>query len=186
MQINILNRTLASMGETLQHSNIMPRTPFNVLFVCMGNICRSPAGENIFRHQVTEAGLAADIQIDSAGTHNYHTGKGPDSRMCTTLRNRGIKTDGKARQFSQQDFLDFDLILTMDDENYQRVMALEPGGSYRAKVKKFTSYCTQKANQIAEVPDPYYGGDEGFEQVADMLEDGCAEIIRYYQDGQLD
>lgn len=163
----------------------MPRTPFNVLFVCMGNICRSPAGENIFRHQVTAADLDQEIHIDSAGTHNYHTGKGPDRRMCSTLKNRGVKSDGAARQFSQQDFHDFDLILTMDDENYQRVAAQEPSGQYRSKVKKFTHFCTQPENQIAEVPDPYYGGEEGFEQVADMLEDGCAEILRQYQAKEL-
>ena len=102
--------------------------------------------------------------------------------MCATLENRGISSDGKARQFSAQDFHDFDLILTMDDENYQRVIALEPRGNYRSQVKKFTSFCTQTENQIPEVPDPYYGGNEGFEQVADMLEDGCTEIIRQYQE----
>ena len=127
---------------------------------------------------MVEAGLEKEISIDSAGTHSYHIGKGPDRRMCTTLKSRGIKSDGKARQFGKQDFHDFDLILTMDDENYQRVVAIEPSGNYRSKVRKFTNFCTQPENQIGEVPDPYYGGTEGFEQVADMLEDGCAEILR--------
>lgn len=147
----------------------------------MGNICRSPAGENIFRHQVKAAGLENDIIIDSAGTHNYHTGKGPDRRMCATLKSRGVLTEGKARQFSKQDFHDFDLILTMDAENHQRVTAQEPSGTHLSKVKKFTTFCTQSENQIPDVPDPYYGGAEGFERVADILEDGCAEIIRQYQ-----
>ena len=173
------------MGVSLQHSRIMPRTPFNVLFVCMGNICRSPAGENIFRHQVTEAGLEQEIHIDSAGTHSYHIGKGPDRRMCATLKSRGIKSDGKARQFSSQDFHDFDLILTMDDENYALVMAEKPHGSHRAEVQKFSSYCTQPENQIPEVPDPYYGGQDGFEKVADMLEDGCVAILSMIQDSTI-
>ncbi len=151
----------------------------------MGNICRSPAGENIFRHQVKSAGLENDIIIDSAGTHNYHTGKGPDHRMCATLKSRSIPADGKARLFNTQDFYNFDLILTMDTENYQRVTAQEPDDDYRAKVRMFTSYCTQSENQIPDVPDPYYGGDEGFEQVADILVDGCAEIIHQYQQGTL-
>ncbi|MBK1854160.1 low molecular weight phosphotyrosine protein phosphatase [Verrucomicrobiaceae bacterium 5K15] len=164
----------------------MPRTPFNVLFVCLGNICRSPAGENIFRHQVKEAGLADAIRIDSAGTANYHTGKGPDRRMCATLRARGVPSDGSARQFTVCDFQKFDLILTMDEENYSNVSSLAPDAETLTKVKMFTSFCTVEANRIPDVPDPYYGGAEGFEQVADMLEDGCAEIIRRYQDGELD
>lgn len=151
----------------------------------MGNICRSPAGENIFRHQVKEAGLESEFRIDSAGTHDYHTGKGPDRRMCAALRARGIASDGRARHFTAQDLLDFDLILTMDDENYAGVTALDPDGSYRKKVKKFTSFCTDEDNQHPEVPDPYYGGSQGFERVADMLEDGCAEIIRQYRSNEL-
>ncbi|BDS08077.1 phosphotyrosine protein phosphatase [Oceaniferula spumae] len=151
----------------------------------MGNICRSPAGENIFRHRVTEAGLEKEIRIDSAGTHNYHIGKGPDRRMCATLQGRGIASDGRARHFTAQDFEDFDLILTMDDDSHARVTALDPDGGYRDKVKNFTSFCTRSDNQQTEVPDPYYGGTDGFELVADMLEDGCAEIIRRYQAGAL-
>jgi len=173
------------MGVILQDWCIMPRTPFNVLFVCMGNICRSPAGENIFRHQVIEAGFEDEFRIDSAGTHDYHPGKGPDRRMCATLSKRGIPSEGRARHFTAQDFLDFDLILTMDDENYANVTALDSEGGYRDKVRKFTSFCTDDDNQHPEVPDPYYGGSQGFERVADMLEDGCAEIIRRYQAGEL-
>lgn len=162
----------------------MPRTPFHVLFVCLGNICRSPAGENIFRYQVHEAGLENKIVIDSAGTHNFHPGKGPDQRMCATLTSRGIASDGSARQFKAADFQKFDLILTMDDENYGNVSRLAKDTADLAKVKMFTSFCTAIENQIPDVPDPYYGGEEGFKKVADMLEDGCAEIIRQYRDGK--
>ena len=169
------------MGDTLQDKRIMPRTPFHVLFVCLGNICRSPAGENIFRHQVAKAGLSEHIIIDSAGTIDWHTGKGPDSRMCQTLQNRNIPTDGAARHFTAQDFLDFDLILTMDNENYSNVTKLDPEGRFHDKVKKFSSFCAKPDHQIEEVPDPYYGGDEGFDFVADMLEDGCKQLLEYIQ-----
>lgn len=169
------------MGDILQDKVIMPRTPFNVLFVCLGNICRSPAGENIFRHQVEQAGLSEQIDIDSAGTLDWHTGKRPDRRMCQTLRNRNIPTDGAARQFTAQDFFDFDLILTMDNDNYRNVTKLDPEGKFRDKVKKFSTFCQNPDHQIEEVPDPYYGGDEGFEFVADMLEDGCEQLLKFIQ-----
>lgn len=151
----------------------------------MGNICRSPAGENILRHQAAAAGVNGDLRIDSAGTHDYHPGKSPDNRMCATLRKRGIPCEGRARQFTAQDFLDFDLILTMDDENYANVAALDPEEIHRGKVKKFTGFCRDEDNQHPEVPDPYYGGSQGFERVADMLEDGCAEILRRHRAGRL-
>ena len=162
----------------------MPRTPFHVLFVCLGNICRSPAGENIFRHQVKKAGLENEIVIDSAGTHNFHTGKRPDQRMCDTLTSRGIASNGSARQFKAADFQKFNLILTMDDENYDNVSRLAKDATDLAKVKMFTSFCTLPENQTPDVPDPYYGGEEGFEKVVDMLEDGCSQIIRQYRDGK--
>ncbi|MCP5535214.1 MAG: low molecular weight phosphotyrosine protein phosphatase [Akkermansiaceae bacterium] len=157
----------------------MPRTPFNVIFVCMGNICRSPAAENILRHQVKQAGLEEVINIDSAGTHDYHPGKPPDIRMCKTLRNRDIPVAGKARRFTAQDLLDFDLILTMDNDNYQRVIALAGSPEYERKVRKFTTFCVDPDHQLPEVPDPYYGSGSGFELVADMLEDGCAQLLEY-------
>ncbi len=98
--------------------------------------------------------------------------------MCQTLRNRNIPTDGAARHFTAQDFFGFDLILTMDDENYRNVTKLDPEGICRDKVKKFSSFCQKPDHQIDEVPDPYYGGDEGFEFVADMLEDGCKALLK--------
>jgi len=150
---------------------------YRILFVCLGNICRSPAAENIFRHLVTQAGLIDEFHIDSAGTIDWHTDKGPDRRMCQTLRNRNIPTDGTARHFTAQDFFDFDLILTMDDDNYHNVTKLDTEGMCRDKVKKFSSFCQQADHHFDEVPDPYYGGDEGFEFVADMLEDGCKALL---------
>ena len=151
----------------------------SILFVCMGNICRSPAGENIFRHFVNEAGLADSVHCDSAGTIGYHTGNAPDARMSKTIRNRGYEVTGAARQFSLHDFQDFDLILTMDEENYANIIELAKTDEERSKVQRFTDFCTEHDEQ--EVPDPYYGGEEGFELVADLIEDGAHEILRSVQ-----
>ncbi|WP_018968614.1 low molecular weight protein-tyrosine-phosphatase [Rubritalea marina] len=149
-----------------------------ILFVCLGNICRSPAAENILRHLTHELDCAQSFEIDSAGTAGWHKGKSPDSRMSATLTERQVPVTGSARQFSKDDFQAFDLILTMDDDNYSAVTFMDQKGKYSDKVKKFTSFCTE--HQHAQVPDPYYGGQEGFNLVADMLEDGCREIIRRY------
>jgi protein-tyrosine phosphatase len=157
----------------------MSTNSYHVIFVCLGNICRSPAAENIFRHQVRQAGLEHSIHIDSAGTHDYHPGKAPDKRMSKTLKKRNIESRGAARQFTAQDFNDFDLILTMDRENHANVTRLVTCQEFHEKVVMFTSFCEQPAHQINEVPDPYYGGTEGFELVADMLEDGCRRLLEH-------
>lgn len=149
-----------------------------ILFVCLGNICRSPAAENILRHLTQESGCAEQFEIDSAVTAGWHTGKSPDKRMSATIIERGVPVTGAARQFSSDDFKEFDLILTMDDDNYAGVTFEDKKDEYSDKVKKFTSFCTE--HQHSQVPDPYYGGQDGFELVADMLEDGCREIIRQY------
>ncbi|MFT5882766.1 MAG: protein-tyrosine phosphatase [Crocinitomicaceae bacterium] len=149
-----------------------------ILFVCLGNICRSPAGENIFRHATHKAGVAAQFTIDSAGTAAWHTGKGPDARMTQTLTSRGVEVTGSARQIQPADLAKFDLILTMDDENYTNVKMLDPTGSFAGKIQKFTSYCQH--HKQSEVPDPYYGGQDGFDLVADMLADGSSSLIEKY------
>ncbi|MEO1856453.1 MAG: low molecular weight protein-tyrosine-phosphatase [Rubritalea sp.] len=149
-----------------------------ILFLCLGNICRSPAGENIFRDATRKAGIAAQFVIDSAGTEAWHTGKGPDSRMTQTLVSRGVEVTGKARQIKPADLEEFDLILAMDDENYANVKKLDPNGTFAEKIQKFTSYCQHHSE--TEVPDPYYGGQDGFELVADLLEDGCSRLIEKY------
>jgi len=155
----------------------MPQKKFNVIFVCLGNICRSPAAENIFRQMVKEAGLENHIHIDSAGTHDYHPGKAPDKRMTETLHRRDIPSIGAARQFKTSDFKRFDLIVAMDHENHNGICSLANTRDHTQKVTMFTSFCEHPDHQIAEVPDPYYGGEEGFELVADILEDGCRELL---------
>lgn len=149
-----------------------------ILFVCLGNICRSPAGENIFRHTAKNVGIEHQWDIDSAGTAAWHTGKGPDPRMTKTLQSRGVEVTGRARQIQKRDLAEFDLILTMDDENFANVQKLDPHKQFGDKIKKFTSFCTEHSE--SEVPDPYYGGQDGFDLVADMLEDGCKSIIETY------
>ncbi len=151
------------------------RKPFRVLFVCMGNICRSPAAEIVFRKQVADAGRTADFTIDSAGTLGYHAGKGPDSRMAATLSARGYTISGKARQIRERDLEDFDLILVMDQDNLSNVRALDRQQQHRDKIRLFTDYCTE--HDAHEVPDPYYGGQAGFENVADLVEDAAAGLL---------
>jgi protein-tyrosine phosphatase len=143
----------------------------------MGNICRSPAGENIFRQVVENAGLSDYIHCDSAGTIGIHSGNKPDTRMSKTIRRRGYKVTGHARQFSLQDFEIFDLILVMDNENHKNILKLADTEEKRAKLKMFTSFCLQHHHH--EVPDPYYGGDTEFQLVADLIEDGSNGLIKY-------
>jgi len=152
---------------------------FRVLFVCWGNICRSPAGENVFRHLMAESTLSHRIECDSAGTIDAHAGKSPDTRMRDTPERRGITVRGAARQITREDFGDFDLILTMDDFNRQEVLSVAPDASARAKVKPFTDFCEN--HEASEVPDPYYGGSSGFELVADLIEDGCQRVLAHIE-----
>ena len=143
----------------------------------MGNICRSPAGENIFRQVVENAGLSKHIHCDSAGTIGIHSGNKPDTRMSKTIRRRGYRVTGHARQFSLQDFENFNLILVMDNENHKNILKLADTEEEQAKLKMFTSFCLQHHHH--EVPDPYYGGDTGFQLVADLIEDGSNGLIKY-------
>jgi len=154
----------------------------SVLFVCMGNICRSPAAEIIFRHQLAEAGLEKDLIIDSAGTISYHTGNPPDPRMSETLKRKGYRVRGLARQIQPDDLERFDLILTMDEDNLADVRALDGKGQYSDKIRAFVEYL--ESHDAPRIPDPYYGGQKGFEQVIELLEDGCTGLIHQIQDTQ--
>ncbi|MEM9159192.1 MAG: low molecular weight protein-tyrosine-phosphatase [Verrucomicrobiota bacterium] len=148
----------------------------SILFVCMGNICRSPAGENVMRKLLQEEGLASDLLVDSAGTINFHSGNAPDSRMSAAGRRRGLPMTGSARQVRQDDFQKFDLILAMDNENYANLAHLAASPAEEAKIKRFCEFCADHSD--TEVPDPYYGGAQGFEHVLDLLEDGCSQILQ--------
>jgi len=150
----------------------------SLLFVCMGNICRSPSAENVMRKLLEEAGLDREITCDSAGTIGYHTGNPPDPRMSAAGRRRGLRMTGSARQVTATDLDTFDLILAMDEANYADLQGLATE-SNRHKVQRFCSYCA--SNRQTEVPDPYYGGPKGFEQVLDLLEDGCSQLLKRLQ-----
>lgn len=153
--------------------------PFRTLFVCMGNICRSPAGEAVFRTLVEREGLDELMDCDSAGTIDYHRGSPPDVRMRQEGQRRGILVNGSARQVTAQDLQDFDLVLAMDQANldYLRELATKHPG--RARIEAFCDYLTTFDDR--EVPDPYYGGADGFAHVFDLLEEGCAELVRSIQ-----
>jgi len=140
----------------------------------MGNICRSPAAEGVFRKLVVDAGRDHEFQIDSAGTHGYHIGHPPDSRMLAAASARGYPLDSKARRLEQADFERFGLIVAMDNDNFENISAAHPGVG--AEVVRMCDYRDQRSE--SEVPDPYYGGAAGFEQVLDILEDACASLLR--------
>ncbi len=155
-----------------------PRT-LRVLFVCMGNICRSPAAEVVFRHMITAAGLDHRIEIDSAGTIGYHAGNPPDRRMSATLKARGYQPHGRARQVRVADFGEFDLILPMDGENEAELRRMMRD-AHHAEIRPFSAFCAD--NPLGHVPDPYYGGAQGFEQVADIVEDGCQGLLEHLRE----
>lgn len=147
-----------------------------ILFLCMGNICRSPAGHCVFQHLVDQAGLADQFEIESAGTIGFHVGSSPDERMQHCMRTRNIPIIGHSRQLQSSDLEAYDLILAMDNDNLIDARALDPSGNLHHKVQLFCDYCT--AHRQTEVPDPYYGGDQGFEHVLDLIEDGCANLLK--------
>ncbi|NCJ05234.1 low molecular weight phosphotyrosine protein phosphatase [Synechococcales cyanobacterium C] len=155
-----------------------------VLFVCLGNICRSPSAEGIMNHLLTQTGHSHKIHCDSAGTAAYHVGKPPDRRMAAAAKAQGISLSGKARQAQVEDLKHFDWILAMDQQNYQDLQALDRSGAYQDKIRLMCDFCTQFSDR--EVPDPYYGGPDGFTYVIDLLQDACRgllnELIRDVKD----
>ena len=150
---------------------------YRLLFVCLGNICRSPSAENIMNHSIQKAGLEDRIICDSAGTSGFHIGASPDSRMNAAAIKREIELQGKSRKLTPKDLQRFDLILAMDRENYQDILYLDREGKYEDKVRMICEFATQKTDK--EVPDPYYGGQEGFDYVIDLLFDACAGLLDY-------
>lgn len=151
--------------------------PYKLLFVCLGNICRSPSAENIMNHLIKQAGLEHEIVCDSAGTSSYHIGSAPDRRMSAAAKQRGIVLQGQARQLQKSDFEAFDLILAMDQDNYQDILALDSTGQYRDRVRLMCEFCTHYSER--DVPDPYYGGTEGFNHVIDLLLDACTGLLQH-------
>ena len=147
-----------------------------ILFVCLGNICRSPAAQTIMQQLVDEKGLQDKYEIDSAGTIGFHSGAPADGRMRTHAAKRGYTITHLSRQFKPKyDFDHFDLIIGMDNNNIQTLRNLTSESHHLEKIKKMTSY--NKTFKETEIPDPYYGGYEGFEYVLDLLEDACKGLL---------
>jgi protein-tyrosine phosphatase len=140
-----------------------------ILFVCMGNICRSPTAEGVMRHLLAERGLGGEIEVQSAGTGGWHAGNPPDARATAAARERGITLQGEARQVTAGDFEDFDLLVAMDRENLEELRAIAPPGT-EDKLRMLLA-------DGRDVPDPYYGGPRGFEAVLDLVEAASEDLL---------
>lgn len=147
-----------------------------VLFVCMGNICRSPMAEGMFRHAIKEAGLENQVQIDSAGTHSYHVGSPPDPRAQQAILKRGIDISGqRSRLVTDRDFAEYDYILVMDGANHVHLIR-RASDAHKNKIRRLLSFSKKYPN--LDVPDPYYGGTDGFEENLDMIHDAVQNLVR--------
>ena len=147
-----------------------------ILFVCLGNICRSPSAEAVFNGMIKSRGIAGNFVVDSAGTGGYHVGEPADRRMQSHAIKRGYDLTSISRKFNPDiDFDNFDLIIGMDNENVRKLKSKARNTSDLSKIRKMTDY--KKEWNYDEIPDPYYGGDEGFELVLDLLEDSCEGLL---------
>jgi protein-tyrosine phosphatase len=151
-----------------------------LLMVCMGNICRSPTAEGVMRVKLQRAGLHGLVQVDSAGTHGYHTGEAPDPRAVRHAAQRGYDIAGlRARPVGPEDFVRFDWLLAMDEDNLAWLQKRAPQGA-TARLEPLMSYALHNP-RVASVPDPYYGAAAGFERVLDLVEDACDGVLRGLQ-----
>jgi protein-tyrosine phosphatase len=158
-----------------EKSSILSQKPENILFVCLGNICRSPAAHGVFDVKLVSSGLNEVIKIDSAGTGAYHVGEKPDPRMIQAANKRGVDLSYiRARAVVPSDFETFDLILAMDDSNLKD-LRLNCPEEFQHKIKLFLEF--EKTSNLNSVPDPYFGGASGFEKVLDIVEQGCETLL---------
>ncbi|HEX2387623.1 MAG TPA: low molecular weight protein-tyrosine-phosphatase [Solirubrobacterales bacterium] len=149
-----------------------------ILFVCLGNICRSPTAEGVLRHKLRDAGLAGDVDVESAGTGGWHVGHPPDPRATAAAGARGIALESRAQRFEAFHFEDFDLILAMDRQNLTDMRALAPHAAAAGKLhlfREFDPLAVQSGD--LEVPDPYFGGEDGFEVVLELIDRACDGLI---------
>jgi len=159
-------------------------SPRRILFVCLGNIVRSPLAEGLFRHLAAERGVADKYEVDSAGTSAWHIGEPPDPRMRKTAAKHGVHYNHVGRQFRRDDFRKFDLILVMDHANYAALLALNPDPTEKAKIHYLREFDPQGGPE-AEVPDPYYGGMDGFERVYRIVERSVRGLLDALESGKL-
>jgi protein-tyrosine phosphatase len=155
-----------------------------LLFVCLGNICRSPTAEGVMRTLIVDAGLEAEIEVDSAGTGAWHVGNPPDERASATALAHGIRLQGHARQVSREDYELFDLLLGMDRSNVRDLRAAAPGAAARERVRLLREFDPEGTGDL-DVPDPYYGGDSGFEDVFHLVHAACAGLLQQITAGSL-
>ena len=166
----------------MDHSYLRPISlddPYKLVFVCLGNICRSPTAEGIFIHKTQKAGLENFFYIDSAGTAAYHVGESANSKSQATANKHGIHLPSKARKFEYADLEEFDLILAMDAENYSNINQLDRKSKFSDKIKMMRDFDPEPGN--GEVPDPYYGGLQGFENVFQVLDRSCESLLKELQ-----
>ena len=154
-----------------------------LLFVCLGNICRSSSAEEIMRTLVRRAGMDKEIAVDSAGILSYHQGELPDPRMRAHAARRSYTLTHRSRPVTTDDFYDFDLVIGMDDRNVDDLRERAPGVEEETKIRRMADYCVHKV--VDYVPDPYYGGASGFENVLDILEDACAGLLEAIREGKV-
>jgi protein-tyrosine phosphatase len=160
--------------------------PFRVLFVCLGNICRSPTAEGVMRALVAEAGLEDDFYVDSAGTGGWHVGGAPDRRAAAAARARGLVLEGAARQVRPEDFIDFDLLLAMDSSNERELRRMAPGAQERAKVRLLREFDPAAvAADDLDVPDPYYAAAGGFDEVFELVRAACEGLLEDVRAGRV-
>lgn len=150
-------------------------TPTRVLFVCLGNICRSPLAESVFRHLARERGVEHLFEVDSAGTSGYHAGSPPDRRSVSTARGRGVEVVGRSRQLTSDDLGHFDVVIAMDADNLAEINALHSASRGRARVHRLREWDPEPEH--FDVPDPYYGGERGFEEVHDLVHRSCEALL---------
>ncbi len=152
-----------------------------LLFVCLGNICRSPAAEGIMQSIVAGEGLQDEIEVDSAGTYGGHAGERADARMRQAASKRGYDLTSRSRRMEETDFDRFDMIVVMDDSNYERVHRMAPSPEAARKIYRMTEFCRRHPG-ADHIPDPYYEGAQGFERVLDLLEDACGGLLEFIKD----
>jgi protein-tyrosine phosphatase len=153
-----------------------------VLFVCLGNICRSPLAEGLFKQKVIEAGLTEYIEVDSCGTSNFHIGEQPDPRTVENALSNGLRLDHQARQFNKTDFEHFDFIIAMDSSNYNHIVDMASSSKERMKVSKMRDF--DELDKGSNVPDPYFGGKKGFQDVYDILDRSTAALLQHIRQVQ--
>ena len=148
-----------------------------ILFICMGNICRSPCAEAVMQKIVEKNGMGKEIFCDSAGTIDYHKGQPADARMREHAIMRGYDLTSISRPFEKDDFEKFDFIITMDEDNFNQINFLDKEKKYTSKIRRMVDYCN--SYEVKEIPDPYYGGIQGFENVLNLLEESCGELFKF-------